>query len=88
MYVAENDVLSTITYLFKMATTHIFIGTSSKSLHNVKPINVTKGARDLLRLVNNANTGASIHHVLQALITSTYDTTVCEFRGIEKKLEG
>ena len=87
-FIAENSVISTITYLFTVATTHLFIGKPSPKIHTYKLTDATPDAQLLASLVSRANNGVPIHHVLPAMVTSTDDTTVFVFRGASTKLEG
>ena len=88
-FAAENSVLSTVAYLFTIATTHLIISSDDPS-HSYQQSTgtMTKGARELLKLVSLANDGAPIKPVLPALITSTDDTTVFVFKGSSKEPEG
>ena len=86
-YIAKNSVISTITYIFTVATPHLLIGRSLPNLHTRKLNEVSPGAQLLASLVSRADNGSTIHHVLPAMITSTDVTTVFVFRGVSTKLE-
>ena len=88
-FIAENSILSTISYLFTVAAAHLLIGVPDPKFNTVmKKHKITKGARMLVQLVSSANDNAPIYNVLPGLITSTDDTTVFVFKGETQELEG
>ena len=87
-FIAENSILSTICYLFTVACTHLLIGVPHPKYNHIKSNRLSKGARELIKLVSIANNNAPIYNVMPGLITSTDDTTIFVFKGATKELEG
>ena len=87
-HITENSILSTISYLFTIAASHLIIGTCDPQYNIPSLSTATKGARDLVSLVSRANKNAPIYPVLPGLITSTDDTTVFVFKGTAKESKG
>ena len=87
-FIAENSIISTICYLFIVVCTHLLIGVPHPKYNHIKSNWLSKGARELIKLVSIANNNAPIYNVMPGLITSTDDTTVFVFKDATKVLEG
>lgn len=85
-YIAECSLLSMITYLFTIVTTHFIVLPKDHKLNSRFPKidEATDGAKELYRLVQRCNPGMQICPVNPTLLFSTDDTTLYIFKGTEK----
>ena len=87
-YIAGNSVISTITYLFTVATTHLLVGQPLPNLHTCKLTETSPGSQLIASLVSRADNGTPTHHVLPTIIVSTKNTTIFVFRRASTELKG
>ena len=80
-HIAENLIMSAVSFLMTIATTHYFVGEPTKHYHKKSIKHSNEGAKLLERMVSISNKGAPIHPVIPALMTSTDNTTMFVFKG-------
>ena len=79
-YVAENDLMSAMSFLLVQALTGLIVGEPHSKMAPVET--ATDGARLLAELVSKANGNVSVYPVQPGMITSSDDTTVLACAGI------
>ena len=87
-YTAESSTLSSICYLFTIATTHYLVGPPDTTILRPHLSNLSKGAALFTKLVSRANNNLPVRPLLPGLIISTDDFTLFVLKGKDNKSDG
>ena len=85
---AEVSLLSSIYYLFTIATSHHLIGAPDTPLHRVPLQKISKGTTQLTQLMRVVNNKLHVRLLLPGPITSTADSTLFVFKVKANNVNG
>ena len=79
-FTAENSIISAISYLFTVVSTHFMVGTPNTTIFLPDNDTLSTGTRLLMELVSKANKNPPIRAVLPRWTYSTDDSTILSLR--------